>query len=191
MTNELIPKIRSEIERLIEESGFDESANLYSLLSFLDSLEPEKLTQEEWELNSLAYLEQLGYTCIPEGVTEKLEKEIDRFEDWMETYNQADYPTSFTTRDIARHFYELGCRRTAEKYDEIEYNRQRAEESVPNELEEAAEELALTWEDIKTIEQIIATSDWYDFEINGKLWSKEFYEEVLTRFKEFKKDGKD
>lgn len=45
----------------------------------------------------------------------------------------------------------------------------------------------LTWEDIKTIEQIIATSDWYDFEINGKLWSKEFYEEVLKRFKEAKK----
>ncbi len=48
----------------------------------------------------------------------------------------------------------------------------------------------LTWEDIKTIEQIIATSDWYDFEINGKLWSKEFYEEVLKRFKETK-DGND
>jgi len=41
---------------------------------------------------------------------------------------------------IAEHFYELGCRRTAEKYDEIEYNRQRAEESVPNDLEEASEE---------------------------------------------------
>jgi hypothetical protein len=24
----------------------------------------------------------------------------------METYNQADYPTSYTTRDIARHFAE-------------------------------------------------------------------------------------
>lgn len=40
---------------------------------------------------------------------------------------------------IAEHFYELGCRRTAEKADEIEYNRQRAEESVPKDLEEAAE----------------------------------------------------
>ena len=28
----------------------------------------------------------------------------------------------------AKYFYELGCTRTAEKYDEIEYNRQRAEE---------------------------------------------------------------
>ena len=50
--------------------------------------------------------------------------------------------------------------------------------------EQAEKDLALTWEDIKTIEQIIATSDWYDFESNGKLWSKEFYEEVLKRFKE-------
>lgn len=56
-----------------------------------------------------------------------------------------------------------------------------------NGYEEAEKDLALTWEDIKTIEQIIATSDWYDFEINGKLWSKEFYEEVLKRFKEAKK----
>lgn len=53
--------------------------------------------------------------------------------------------------------------------------------------EQAEKDLALTWEDIKTIEQIIATSDWYDFEISGKLWSKEFYEEVLKRFKETKK----
>ena len=49
---------------------------------------------------------------------------------------------------------------------------------------QAEKDLALTWEDIKAIEQIIATSDWYDFEINGKLWSQEFYEEVLKRFKE-------
>ena len=37
---------------------------------------------------------------------------------------------------IAEHFYELGCRRTAEKYDEIEYNRQRAEEQGSDGLEE-------------------------------------------------------
>lgn len=52
---------------------------------------------------------------------------------------------------------------------------------------QAEKDLALTWEDIKTIEEIIATSDWYDFEINGNFWSKEFYEEVLKRFKEAKK----
>lgn len=54
--------------------------------------------------------------------------------------------------------------------------------------EQAEQDLALTWEDMKTIEQIIATSDWYDFEINDKLWSKEFYEEVLKRFKETKNE---
>ena len=51
----------------------------------------------------------------------------------------------------------------------------------------AEKDLALTWEDMKTIFQIIATSDWYDFEINGKLWSQEFYEEVLKRYLEAKK----
>lgn len=56
--------------------------------------------------------------------------------------------------------------------------------------EQAEKDLALTWEDIKTIEQIIATSDWYDFEINGKLWSKEFYEEVLKRYLEEKENTK-
>ncbi len=50
--------------------------------------------------------------------------------------------------------------------------------------EAAEKDLALTWEDIKTIVQILVDSDWYDFEINGKLWSQEFYEEVLKRFKE-------
>lgn len=41
--------------------------------------------------------------------SEELEEEIDRFENWMETYNQADYPTSYTIRDIARHFAEWGA----------------------------------------------------------------------------------
>lgn len=54
--------------------------------------------------------------------------------------------------------------------------------------EQAEKDLALTWEDIKTIVQILAESDWYDFEISNKLWSQEFYEEVLTRFKQLKED---
>ena len=95
MTNaELLAKIKDEIERLkgqlirgacaaqiemetnCKEEAYDE------ILSFLSTLESEK----------------------PMNQDEELEEEIDRFEDWMETYNQADYPTSFTTRDIARHF---------------------------------------------------------------------------------------
>lgn len=46
---------------------------------------------------------------LSEEPDKSLEEEIDRFEDWMETYNQSDYPTSFTTRDIARHFAEWGA----------------------------------------------------------------------------------
>lgn len=66
------------------------------------------------------------------------EQEID-FE--QELYNHFGQIKDFTLgMRIGKHFYELGCRRTAEKYDEIEYNRQRAEESVPNDLEEAADE---------------------------------------------------
>ena len=53
--------------------------------------------------------------------------------------------------------------------------------------EQAEKDLALTWKDIKIIVKILADSDWYDFEVNGKLWSKEFYEEVLKRFEEVKK----
>ena len=55
--------------------------------------------------------------------------------------------------------------------------------------EAAEKDLALTWKDMKTIEQIIATSDWYNFEISDKLWSQEFYEEVLKRFKEAKNEN--
>lgn len=90
MTNtELILKIRAEIERhkeLFKEAC--DNGSYYAcarrdeaneILKFLSTLESEK-------------------------PMEGLEEEIDRFEDWMETYNQADYPTSFTTRDIARHF---------------------------------------------------------------------------------------
>lgn len=44
-------------------------------------------------------------------------------------------------KDIARHFYELGRKDATSKFDEIEYNRQRTEEEMPDkDLDEAAEE---------------------------------------------------
>lgn len=36
------------------------------------------------------------------------EEEWDKFEDWMESYNRGDYPTCYSPKQIARHFYELG-----------------------------------------------------------------------------------
>ena len=37
------------------------------------------------------------------------EEEWEKFNGWMETYNQSDYPTSYTTKDIARYFAEWGA----------------------------------------------------------------------------------
>lgn len=46
----------------------------------------------------------------------------------QELYNRFGMVKDFTLgMRIAQCFYDLGCRRTAEMYDEIEYNRQRAE----------------------------------------------------------------
>lgn len=88
---ELLAKIKAEIERqLSDKEEIGDLGGMWALqdvLSFLDTLE-----ESEKPMNQ-----------------EGLEEEIDRFEDWMETYNQADYPTSITTRDIARHFAEWGA----------------------------------------------------------------------------------
>ena len=47
----------------------------------------------------------------------------------QELYNHFGQVKDFTLgMRIGQYFYELGCRRTAEKYDEIEYKRQRAEQ---------------------------------------------------------------
>ena len=39
---------------------------------------------------------------------DEFERLWEEFEDWMDSYNQSDYPTSYTMKDVARHFYELG-----------------------------------------------------------------------------------
>ena len=124
MTNaELIAKIKAEIERLKgiggivpldnrEQKTGYESA-LIDIETFLDSLESKKPMQEG------------------------LEEEVKRY--LREECSDDDEPG---IHEIAEHFAEFGYLRAAEKYNEIEYNRQRAEESVPNDLEEAAEKYA-------------------------------------------------
>ena len=93
-----------------------------------------------------------------------LEKELEGFVKSEIPYGECGYRDFIA---IARHFYELGCRRTAEKYDEIEYNRQRAEESVPNDLEEAAEEYS------KERAEGHVLYDWVHAFIAGAKWQKE------------------
>lgn len=91
-----------------------------SLLSFLSTLESEKPMEQD-----------------------ELKNEIERFfkdEGWDEYWKWVERPYQLmfgkTVIKFASNFYELGCRRTAEKYDEIEYNRQRAEEQGGAGLEE-------------------------------------------------------
>lgn len=62
--------------------------------------------------------------------SEGLEEEIDRY--WKE---EMPVVTESDLNDIARHFYELGCRHTAVMYDDIEYERQRTEEAENKEFE--------------------------------------------------------
>ena len=115
----IIEQIKAEIERLYGENhdhadrwdmGFDSACE--KMLDFIDSLESEKpMNQERLDDNIKHYIEDCGWG------------------------KDSTIPVSFV-RQIASHFYDLGCRRTAEKYDEIEYNRQRAEEQGSEGLEE-------------------------------------------------------
>lgn len=59
------------------------------------------------EIGILQSLELIGM-LVPGVFNEQLEDEIDRFEEWNNSFDQTDYPTSYRIRDIARHFYELG-----------------------------------------------------------------------------------
>ena len=113
MTNtEIIQAIKAEAERLNGENhnhadrwdmGYDAACE--KILDFLDSLESEKPMNQDG-----------------------LEKE---YEDYVV---KDPCFSKLVNRNaglvVARHFFDLGCRRTAEKYDEIEYNRQRAEEHL-------------------------------------------------------------
>lgn len=105
-------------------------------------------------LELLSFLSDIEKSLPAKVADDGLNEEIERyFEGWSDDseYGQAVMRNGACTgvdkcKDIARHFYELGCHRAAEKFDELEYNRQRAEESgcseIPKDLEEAAEEQA-------------------------------------------------
>lgn len=115
MTNaELIAKIKAEIERLKSSSNQLDYKNAVGFNWALDDV-----------LSFLSDLEKSFPTKVSDG--EGLEWEINRtyYEGSVADTSNIDH---VTYENIAEHFYDLGCRRTAEKYDEIEYNRQRSEE---------------------------------------------------------------
>lgn len=98
--------IRAEIERLIEESDFDESANLYSLLSFLSTLEESKKCDGCNNVKGCV-------TCVNGDQWahyEESEKPVPTDLDFeQELYKHFGQVKDFTLgMRIAKYFYELG-----------------------------------------------------------------------------------
>lgn len=125
------------------------------VLDFIDSLQQDEKAVE-LEMCSQAYWEERGWMMIPPDVTlkgiesllEQVRKKLQQeqghladaskmeqpeFDLEKQLYDYIDSYEYLNTRGngsllIARHFYELGCRRTAAMYDEIELDRQRKED---------------------------------------------------------------
>ena len=96
------------------------------------------------------------YTMVTEVETgEGLEKEIEHYYyDNFAFISSAHTPTMDIVSDIANHFYELGQRDAANKFDEIEYNRQRAgQEMLDKTLVVAAEESAISQYSMSEIDE--------------------------------------
>lgn len=162
-----------------------------SIEMWLHEIEPK------WVEKELAWLEELRTRLLEE----KSEKPMNLEEEIKRTYHDGSVADTsdinhVTYENIASHFYEIGCRRTAEKFDEIEYNRQMAEErqmekETPKDLEEAAkvyfENPNSSWQ-VKDV--FIAGSEWRyqkDRAKFAKLKAKEWsdgYNEGIVRGKE-------
>ena len=71
------------------------------------------------------------------------EQPVDELDYEKEIYKRFGQIKNFTfAMEVAKQFYELGCTRTAEMYDDIEYERQRAEEAeLSGDLEEEIAEM--------------------------------------------------
>ena len=151
MTNaEIIAKILAEIARLHAEHSsryeIDEAGlvleRLEDFISDLETSLPAKVSDSKGlETEAVSYCFDNGLNISPRVAT-----------------------------DFARYFYDLGCRRTAEKYDELEYNRQRASGSseTPNYLNEVADYAR------KQAEELLVVIKKYDY------YSDEQIEELRT-----------
>ena len=121
-----------DAERLRKEVKIVEKAAHKSALGCADS---EKRKFHEGKDFAYQYVGILINSLQKEQPKVDLNEEIERFIDahyhtrFDETLENGNDPlTVFDFQDIARHFCEFGLRKAAEMYDEIEYNRQIAEE---------------------------------------------------------------
>lgn len=76
-----------------------------------------------------SYVKRTHLYPTKEQPVEGLEEEIKRWIHAQRNNGRKLFGWIDMVELAARHFYDLGCSRTAEMYDEIEYNRQRAEET--------------------------------------------------------------
>ncbi len=187
MTNaELLAKIKAEIENALHilGPGYNEmemgQISAYGhILSFLSTLESEKPMTLEEEIN----------LWISEN----------------ENIHHGDKLMVWLLKEVARHFAQWGYLRAAEKYDEIEYNRQRAEESVPNDLEEAAKKYATEWHknpdgsawkpyfEVSAIKAFIAGAKWQkeQYHFFNKAWAENMQAELDRNYENGKQAMKE
>ena len=160
MTNaELIAKIKAEIERRI--SFHNKAINSCTGLNNISLTHAAGLKEGEELLSFLSDLEK----SLPAKVVDNKSLEMEAV---SYCFDNGLNISPRVANDFAQHFYDLGCHRTAEKYDEIEYNRQRASGSseIPNDLEEAAEEYAKEHSfhpcdyDVTPYDSFIAGAEW-------------------------------
>lgn len=112
MTNEeLMAKIKAEIERIASRAMNEEGQDLCEyFLSFLSTLE-----EQPKEVRNPIFDECVSR--VDPEVREEVRRNID-FEQAL--YDHFGQVKDFTLgMRIGQYFYELGCRRTAEKYDAI------------------------------------------------------------------------
>ncbi len=119
----IIEQIKAEIERRITDNTFGAKLELIDILTWLDTLESEKPMNQGLDKE----IEEISINVPCSEFTHESEY-IDLL-DWLKE--------QFT------YFYDLGCRRTAEKYDELEYDRQMASGSseIPKDLLDAQVEI--------------------------------------------------
>ena len=131
-------RIREVIESIIRVYGKEQGewlagydmdtlvVHLRDAFAYLERQKEQKpLSTEETELNSIAFLEQMGYTCIPprkEQPDVELEKEVKRWKNKYGVVGMDDLWINF-----ARHFYELG-QRTKYQQDRAEFAKLKAKE---------------------------------------------------------------
>ena len=130
----IIVQIKAEIERRLKILREDEIVRQNCSANFLEG----KIYGYEESLSLLDDIES-EKPMNQEG----LDKEIDEISIHVPC-SEFTHESEFTDllgwlKEQFTYFYDLGCRRTAEKYDEIECNRQRAEEEVCKEFDEECE----------------------------------------------------